>query len=76
VRRRKKEGKKKKEMVYVCGHVVWAGVALGKGEVGDRPRPHLKIRPSSQKFLSSLLKGFNVFIYTKIKEAYIFKTSL
>ena len=60
----------------MCGHVVWAGVALGKGEVGDHPRPHLKIKPSSQNFLRSLLKGLNVFIYTKIKEAHIFKTSL
>ena len=27
-----------------------SGVALGKGEVGDRPRPHLKIRPHLKKF--------------------------
>jgi hypothetical protein len=26
------------------------GVALGKGEVGDRPRPHLKIRSHPKKF--------------------------
>ena len=26
------------------------GVALGKGEVGDCPRPHLKIRPHPKKF--------------------------
>ena len=26
------------------------GVALGKGEVGDRPRPHLKIRPQPKFF--------------------------
>ncbi len=28
----------------------WAGVALGKGEVDDHPRPHLKIRPHSKIF--------------------------
>ena len=27
-----------------------AGVALGKSEVGDRPRPHLKIRSHPKKF--------------------------
>jgi hypothetical protein len=27
-----------------------AGVALGKGEVGDHPRPHPKIRPHSKYF--------------------------
>ena len=26
------------------------GVALGKGEVGDCPKPHLKIRPHPKKF--------------------------
>ena len=26
------------------------GVALGKGEVGDRSRPHLKIRPHPKTF--------------------------
>ena len=26
------------------------GVALGKGEVSDRPRPHLKIRPHPKNF--------------------------
>jgi hypothetical protein len=53
-----------------------AGVALGKGEVGDRPRPHLKIRPHSKNFLRPLLKGLNIFIYTKIKKIHIFKTSM
>jgi hypothetical protein len=37
------------------------GVALGKGEVGDCPRPHLKI----QKILRPLLKSLNIFIYKK-----------
>ena len=27
-----------------------AEVALGKGEMGDRPRPHLKIRSHPKKF--------------------------
>ena len=49
---------------------------LDKGEVGDRPRPHLKIRSHPKIFLRSLLKGLNIFIYTKIKKAHIFKTSL
>jgi hypothetical protein len=52
------------------------GVVLGKGEVGDRPRPHLKVRPHPKILLRSLLKGLNIFIYTKIKKAHIFKTSL
>jgi hypothetical protein len=41
------------------------GVALGKGEMGDRPRPHLKIRPHTKSFLRPLLKGPNIFIYKK-----------
>jgi hypothetical protein len=31
--------------IWFGTHLPGAGVALGKGEVGDRPRPHLKIRP-------------------------------
>ena len=51
-------------------------MALGQGEVGDRPKPHLKIRPHSKKILRPFLKGLNIFIYTKIKKIYIFKTNL
>ena len=61
-------------MVWLMSVVT--GVALGKGEVGDRLRPHVKIRPHPKIFLRSLLKGLNIVIYTKIKKAHIFKTSL
>ena len=55
----------------------WAtSVALGKGKVGDHRRPHLKIRPHPKFFLRPLLKDLNIFIYTKIKKADIFKISL
>ncbi len=37
--------------ICVCANIgLFAGVALSKGEMGDCPRPHLKIRPHPKKF--------------------------
>ena len=40
------------------------GVALGKGEMGDSPKFHLKIKPHPKNFEDSIERPQYIYIYT------------